>query len=91
MGHVPRAVDLALVVDALYDLYTGLRRKGMATELATLIVVVIPVQTVCGGAVVALWEVDSGNLEIILGLPGRVGTKQDAMDGIRLICGSVIG
>ena len=90
MGHVPRAVDLALVVDALYDLYAGLRWERVASQLAALIVVVAPIKTVGGGAVIAFWEVYGGNLEVVLGLSGRVGPKEDAMYGIRLVCRSVV-
>ncbi len=91
LGHVPRAVDLALVVDALYDLYAGLRGKGVATQLATLIVVVTPVEAVGGGTVITFWKVDGGDLKVVLGLSGRVGTEQDTVYGVRLICRSAVG
>ena len=88
MGHVPRAVDLALVVDTLYDLYTGLWGKCVSTQLAALIVVVAPVKTIGGGTIITLGEVNGGNLEVVLGLPRRVRAKKDTVYSVRLVRGS---
>ena len=46
LRHIPSAIDLARVVDALRDLYARLLREGMATELAALVVVGRAVDTV---------------------------------------------
>ena len=88
LRHVARTVDLALMVDALN--YLDARRGGqrVAAELAPLIVVVAPVEAVRRGAVVALWKVDGGNLEVVLGLPRRVRAKKDAVDSVGLVRGS---
>ena len=51
----------------------------------SLVVVVTPVQAIRGGAVVAFGEVDGGDLEIVLGLSGRVGTEEDTVNGVRFV------
>ena len=44
----------------------------MPAQLASLVVVVATVQAIRRGAVVALGEVDGGDLEVVLGLAGGV-------------------
>ena len=85
LGHITRPVDLALVVDFLDNVDTRLWRDGMATELAALVIVVRPVEFICGGAIITLREVYFGNLEVVLGLAGRVRAEQEAMDCVGLV------
>ena len=49
LGHVPRPVDFAGMIDPLCDLddlHTGLRRDGVATEFAPFVVIVRAVESV---------------------------------------------
>lgn len=90
LGHITRPVDLALVIDFLNDVDARLWRDGVATELATLVVVVRAFELIGGGAVIALWEMYFSDLEVILCLAGRVRAEQKAVDGVGLIRGPAL-
>ena len=60
------------MVDFLYDMNARLWRDGVATELAPLVVVISAVEFVRRGTVVAFREVYFRDLEVVLGLAGRV-------------------
>ena len=73
LRHIARPVDFALVVDFLNNLNAGLWRDGVATEFATLIIVVRSIKFVCRWAVVAFRKMDFSDLDVVLGLARRVG------------------
>ncbi len=77
LRHVTRAVDFTIVVDFLDDLYPRRRRKGMGAYFAAFFVIVSAVKLVSTGSrVITLWDLDRGDLEVVLGLSGGVRSKQ---------------
>lgn len=84
LRHIPRTVDLSIVIEFLDDLDAGLRRDGVSTELTTLLVVVVAVKFF-----VAFGDLDICDLEIVLGLAGGVGSKEEAVGCVGLICRSL--
>ena len=77
MRHVTRAVDFTIVVDFLDDLYPRRRRKGVGANFAALFVIVSAVKLIStGSGVIALWDLDCGDLEVVLGLSGGVRSEQ---------------
>ena len=85
LRHVARSVDLSGMVNPLGDLNARCRWDGVTSELTALIVVVTAVQFVGAWGVVTFGDRDSGDLEVILGLTGGVGSEEEAVDGIRLV------
>ncbi len=57
----------------------------MSSELTTLVVVVAAVQFVGAWGVVTFGDRDGGDLEVILGVAGGVGSEEEAVDGIGLV------
>lgn len=90
LRHVARSVHFSIMIDSLGYLDSGLRRERVATELASLVVVVSTVEPVGGAAIITFRKVHSGDLEIILCLTGRVSTQQETMHRVRLIRGPVV-
>lgn len=86
--HITGAIDFARVVDPLNDLHAGLWGETVAPELASFIVVVRSVQPISRRALVALREMNSGNLKVVLRLARRVCAKKDAVDSVGLAGGS---
>lgn len=84
LGHIARSVDFPGMVDPLNDLDAGLGRDGMAAQLAPLVVIIGAVKSVRRGAIVSFWKLDSGYLQIILGLAGSVGSQQQSVGRIGL-------
>ena len=67
LGHVPRAVDFAFVVDALDDLDARGGGEGVPPEFAPVVVVVATVELVrTRGGVVTLGYLDGRDLEVVL-------------------------
>ena len=90
LWHVPRAVDLALVVYALRDVDTRLLRRGrerVAPELAALVIVIRAVEHVARRAR-AFGEVHFGDLEVIRGLARGMRPEEEAVDRVGLVCWS---
>lgn len=73
------------MVDLLDNLNARRRRDGVSSELTTLVVVVAAVQFVGAWGVVTFGDRDGGDLEVILGLAGGVGSEEEAVDGIGLV------
>ncbi len=75
------------MVDALDDADTRRGRDGVATQLAALIVVVGAVDLVGPGGAIAFGDGHGGDLEIVLGLAGRVGAEEEAVDRVGFVGG----
>lgn len=91
LGHIPRPVHFPCMVDLLYDLNAGLGRDGVAAQLAPLVVVVCAVELIRGGAAIALWDLNSSNLEVVLRLAGGVCSEEEAMGSVWFVGGSRLG
>ena len=87
LGHVPRAVDLAGVVDALHDAHARGSGQCMSPELSTRIVIIAVVESVCAWTA-TFRDIDLGNLEVVGCLCGRVRAEKYAMSCVWLIRGS---
>ena len=87
LGHVPRAVHLALVAYPLRDVDARLLRGGgerVAPELATLVVVVRAVEHVARQAC-AFGEVHFGDLKVVRGLARGVSPEEEAVNRVGLV------
>ena len=78
LRHVPRAVHLPVVVNALHDLHARRGRERVPAELAALVVVRRVIELVGGGAG-GLGDLDGGDLEVVLRLAGGVGAEEEAV------------
>lgn len=65
LGHVARAVDLALVVDLLHDVDARLARgKRVAAQLAALVIVRAAIEDVCAWSG-ARGDLHRGDLQVV--------------------------
>ena len=85
LWHVTCPIDFPLMVDALYDLNPGLWRDAVAAEFSAFVIVVRTIESIRGSTVIALGELDCGNLKVVLCLARRMCTEEKAVGGIRLI------
>lgn len=81
LWHIPRTVHLALVVDALRDLYTRGVGNGVSTQFSAFIVIVRTIERICTWTL-AFGDLDGGNLEVVLRLAGSVCAKEQAVYSI---------
>lgn len=85
LGHVPRTVDLSVVVDFLDDLYPGAGGQRVSSELAAFIVVVGTVKFIGSRCrVVAFGDLDCRDLQVVLRLSRCVRSKKQAVGCIWL-------
>jgi hypothetical protein len=84
LRHISRTVDFSFVVEFLDDLDAGLRRDGVSTEFTTLFIVVVAVKFF-----VAFGDLDTCDLEVVLGLARGVGSKEEAVGCVGLVCRSL--
>lgn len=83
LRHVPRAVDLAVMVNFLNNLYPRRWWETVATQFPAFVVIVGTIKFISpGGRVVTFGDLDSGDLEIVLGLPGGVSAEEEAVSGV---------
>jgi hypothetical protein len=71
------------VIEFLGDLDARLGRDGVSTEFTALFVVVVAVEFF-----VTFGNLDGCDLEIVLGLTGCVGSKEEAVACVGLVCRS---
>ena len=89
LRHVPRAVDLARVVDPLHDVDARLARgERVSAELAPLVVVRAAVEHV------RTWpgprrDLHRRDLQVVRCLAGRVRAEQQAVRRVGFVCGAV--
>jgi hypothetical protein len=83
LRHVPRAVDLARVVDALHDLHAP--RERVPAQLATRVVVRAPVEHVRAPPTGAQGDLHGRDLQVVACLPGCVRAEEDAVRAVRLV------
>lgn len=77
------------MVDLLNDLDPGRRGDRVASKLPSLVIVISAIKLV--GAicrVVTFWNLDSGNLEVVLGLTGGVRTEEKSVGRVGFVGGS---
>lgn len=86
LGHVPRSVDLPIMVDFLDDLYPGCRWKVVAAQFPPFIVIVCPVKFIRSSCrIIPFRYLHGGNLQVILRLSRCMGTQQEAMRCVWLL------
>jgi hypothetical protein len=83
LRHVPRAVDLARVVDALHDLHAP--RERVAPQLAARVVVRAPVEHVRATPAGAQGDLHGRDLQVVACLSGCVRAEEDAVRAVRLV------
>ena len=76
------------MVDPLYYFDSRLNGDTVSSKFSTFIVIVPSVEFIGGRRVIAFGEVDSGYLEVILGLTGCVRAEEEAVDCVGLVGGS---
>lgn len=82
LGLVTGLVDLTGMVDLLDDVHLdGSRLAAVTANLATILIVVIGVR------LGRLWDLDLGNLEVVVGAGRGVSADQKAMHAIVLVLG----
>lgn len=85
LGTIPRAVDLSIMQDTLYDLDARGGGGSGCMELARVFVVVVSGERVwiavsCGSE--AFGHVDRGDLEVVFLLAGGMSTDEETIYGV---------
>jgi hypothetical protein len=81
-------VDFSLVINLLHNVeldFHGrlLRATPIATDLAPVLIIVIRVGSI------GIWELDMGNLKVVLSITSSVGANKQAMSRIWLVGNTV--